>query len=771
MANGKSKSPRKRDSRRTGSRTEPTTAKFKPSRAVLWAGLWIGVMTFVGGLIVLTGQTRPKYKIGEALTSTVVSRVPFNAVDQEKTKELRRIEAARQVSIYRPNSAYFDQLRNDLLALGRLANNEDIESINEIPQDTQKRLWLNSVARFQALQAFVKSPANVSWDTLVAQFMEGYASIAVVRPQEQGASDEVRFTSPIIIRHAIRVKDELRQPEDLIDITKDRKVLEARLEVLLADRLPAALKRIVIDNAINVQDPQPTYELDVAETDRRREVRAKAVPDQEIEYQRYQVLVESGRPLSPMDVVLLDKEHETYVSDVGYVSRWLIRLGNFGLMAILAIGLWLYVGTYSPRVAAKPWRGFALVSLILGAQFIAVITTLFAPTNISFTGVFPIILLTTLCAIAYDRRFALAVGGIATMIVMVSIDRGIGFGLVTLTGVTITAGLLQEIRTRSTLVFTGLWAGLGMSVTAGMVGLTELGLNSDNQLLNILNDQLRVFLAGVVTGMFVQALLPAVEHLFRVTTYMTLKDLNDAGKPLLRRLAQEAPGTYQHSLRIADMAETAADAIGHNGLLCRVGAMYHDIGKINKPQYFVENQGGGPNKHRKLKPAMSLLVIVGHVKDGIEMAREAGLPRDIRHFIESHHGTTLVEYFYHAAVKKSESDEDTAIPTEFEYRYPGPKPQTKEAAILMLCDCVEGAARAMPEPTPVRLEQLVHRLLYKRLMDGQFDDCSITLKELNLIEQAVVKMVCAIYHGRIAYPSDRPKNAEEPASQPATAAV
>ena len=237
---------------------------------------------------------------------------------------------------------------------------------------------------------------------------------------------------------------------------------------------------------------------------------------------------------------------------------------------------------------------------------------------------------------------------------------------------------------------------------------------------------------------------------------MTLKELNDASHPLLQRLAQEAPGTYQHSLRIADMAEAAADTIGADGLFCRVGAMYHDIGKINKPMYFIENQGGGPNRHDKLTPAMSLLIIVGHVKDGIEMAREYGLPPTLRHFIESHHGTTLVEYFYHAA-KKQTSEQDKPEPSEFEFRYPGPKPQTKEAAIMLLCDGIEGAARALPEPTPVRLEQVVNNMARKRLMDGQFDECNLTLSELHRIEKSIVKTLCAVYHGRIAYPGGESK--------------
>jgi putative nucleotidyltransferase with HDIG domain len=257
----------------------------------------------------------------------------------------------------------------------------------------------------------------------------------------------------------------------------------------------------------------------------------------------------------------------------------------------------------------------------------------------------------------------------------------------------------------------------------------------------------------LATGLLVQGALPAIERLFRVTTSMTLKELNDGTLPLLRRLAQEAPGTYQHSLRIADMAEAAAEAIGANSLLCKVGAMYHDIGKINKPQYFIENQAGGPSRHQGLSPAMSLMIIVGHVKDGVELAREYRLPPQLRQFIETHHGTTLVEYFYHAA-KQQRVDAAEPAPSEFEFRYPGPKPQSKEAAILMLCDAIESASRAMPEPTAARLEALVRTMSQKRLNDGQFDECSITLQDLHRIEVSITKTLIAMYHGRIAYPKD-----------------
>ena len=259
----------------------------------------------------------------------------------------------------------------------------------------------------------------------------------------------------------------------------------------------------------------------------------------------------------------------------------------------------------------------------------------------------------------------------------------------------------------------------------------------------------------------VLGLLPTIERLFDITTGMTLAELRDPRQPLLRQLQQKAPGTYNHSLQVANIAEAAADAIGADSLLLYVGAMYHDIGKMSKPEYFIENQTGGPSKHDKLSPAMSLLVIIGHVKDGIELAREYGIPRSLLHFIEAHHGTTLVEYFFHAAKTQVQEGDRKDSVEEVEFRYPGPKPQTKEAAILMLSDCVESASRAMGEPNPSRIESLVRELSRKRLADGQFDHCDLTFRELSLVEDAIINRVSAIHHGRISYPSGKTDKPEE----------
>jgi cyclic-di-AMP phosphodiesterase PgpH len=238
---------------------------------------------------------------------------------------------------------------------------------------------------------------------------------------------------------------------------------------------------------------------------------------------------------------------------------------------------------------------------------------------------------------------------------------------------------------------------------------------------------------------------------------MTLLEMADASQPLLRRLAFEAPGTYAHSLQVANLAESAAESIQANSLLARVGAYYHDVGKMNKADYFIENQSGGENRHINLTPNVSYLIITGHVKDGVELAKAYNLPTQLTHFIQQHHGTTLVEYFYHQArTQQSQREPGAPAIADHEYRYPGPRPRSKEVAIVMIADAVESACRAMTEPTASRLETLIHEIALKRLLDGQFDECDLTIKELEIVERSMVKTLLGIYHGRIAYPTSDP---------------
>ena len=260
-----------------------------------------------------------------------------------------------------------------------------------------------------------------------------------------------------------------------------------------------------------------------------------------------------------------------------------------------------------------------------------------------------------------------------------------------------------------------------------------------------------LFAAILMSG----GLLPCVERVFGVQTDLSLLELADISHPLLQELVRRAPGTYNHSINVASIAEAAAESIGARGLLVRVGAYFHDIGKMLKPGYFVENQGQDASRHDSLVPAMSTLIIIAHIKDGADLARQHHLPDSIIDFIQQHHGTTLVEYFFHRANERCEADPDGGEVEESAFRYPGPKPQTKEAAVLMLSDAVEGASRALVEPTPARIESLVHEIAMKRLLDGQFDQCSLTLQELATVEDSLVKSLTAVYHGRVKYPDQR----------------
>lgn len=259
-------------------------------------------------------------------------------------------------------------------------------------------------------------------------------------------------------------------------------------------------------------------------------------------------------------------------------------------------------------------------------------------------------------------------------------------------------------------------------------------------------------LAGVVNSFVAVSLaflmLPVVEHLLGLTSDITLLELSDLNRPLLRRLQLEASGTYHHSMVVGSLAEVAAEAIGANSLLARVAAYYHDIGKLSKPEYYAENEHASRSLHEKLTPSMSALVVRSHIKEGLEMARRQRLPRAVQDAIPQHHGTMVMAFFYHKAL-----EHDPAARRE-DFCYPGPKPRSKETAILMLADGVEGASRALAEPTPSRIRGLVTRIIEERVQAGQLDDCGLTLQELARVRESFIPVLTAIFHVRVPYPEE-----------------
>lgn len=260
-------------------------------------------------------------------------------------------------------------------------------------------------------------------------------------------------------------------------------------------------------------------------------------------------------------------------------------------------------------------------------------------------------------------------------------------------------------------------------------------------------------LNGFLSPIMTIGLLPLFESTFKLTTDITLLELSDLNRPLLKRLALEAPGTYHHSIMIGTLAEEAAKAIRANSLLARVGSYYHDIGKMLKPEYFVENQVGGRNKHEKLAPTMSALILEAHVKEGKELAEQHGLPDCIVEFITGHHGTSVMTYFFEKE-KQLKGDEDVNLD---DFRYPGPKPQSKESAIVMLADSVEAASRTLEDPTSARIRNLVRKITMSKFEAGELEGCDLTLSELHLIEESFTRVLIGIFHKRIAYPEEEEK--------------
>lgn len=328
-----------------------------------------------------------------------------------------------------------------------------------------------------------------------------------------------------------------------------------------------------------------------------------------------------------------------------------------------------------------------------------------------------------------------------------SIEGGnFALGISLFCGSFIAALLSVRARRRSKIINAGIIASLVQFCVAGLVETNQgLGglLRFDTPLV------VMCILNGVISSAVVLGTLHIFEYVFRVVTSISLLELSDFNHPLLKRLIIDAPGTYQHSLVVANMSEAAAESIQANALLARVGAYYHDIGKMIKPHYFVENQTRYEDFHKDLKPSMSKLIIINHVKDGVELAQKSGLNPRIIDFISQHHGRSLVYYFYKLAKEQEPEGQH-----EEEYKYPGPRPQNRETAIVSMADMIEALSRTLEEPTPARIEEMVREVIKKKFMDGELDESGLTLKDLGKITESFIRHLNAIFHTRINYPKD-----------------
>ena len=436
------------------------------------------------------------------------------------------------------------------------------------------------------------------------------------------------------------------------------------------------------------------------------------------------------------------------LSQLGYTNDTSPEIIILGL-AIL-IGLLIYIARlYLLNFAKEVYRDERQLVLLMLLVFVTILTyklilsITLSPVTAQAEQVgylIPVAMGTMLIAVLLDAKLAIMVNIFFAAFVGLY-TGGIPFMIVALVSGMVGVVGVSHLTQRSDLSKTALLIGM-----ANTVAIISMGL-LNNQPWNVV---VTGVIFGVFNGLFSSILtlgiLPFLENMFGITTSIKLLELANPNLPLLKKLLLEAPGTYHHSIMVGNLGESAAEAIGANGLTVRVGAYYHDIGKTKRPYFFSENQFSEENPHDKISPTLSTLILTSHVKDGVEMAQEAKMPKVIVDMIAQHHGDTLVSYFYHKAKENGEEIR------EEDFRYDQSKPQTKEAAILMMADTVEAAVRSMKNATPGQIEGFIRSLIKGKLNDGQFDECDLTFKDLDKIASAFVRVINGVYHKRIEYP-------------------
>ncbi|MBX3442491.1 MAG: HDIG domain-containing protein [Planctomyces sp.] len=729
-------------------------------------------------LIVLQTWKGPfPYRVGMQSGHGIAARINFGRIDIEATARARDRAEYAVARIFKSNSEDMRRLPQQLrAALGEIASAETLQAV---PAATRLDFGLEAPppedrVRARAHALFGQEPASQRFEAL-RETIVGPAMETANQRIEDLIADFSKFITPVLAAGLIDPDEEER-----LRLTADRKIVavapdgERSEEVLLpkvrlSDQLndagdlgsrwlsyPSLSKSIqpAISHWLMAR-AKPTLAFDQVTTKAAETAARSAVPDVQQQFIVGDLLVRPGQAITESEVTLLLDEYAAYERQIDVQARLARMLIVFLMMVVLAALNGYYIVHNEPRIVRSLRRLLVFLA--------AIVITAGLARPLSYdpyrAEIVPLLITVMVLAVAYNQVLATLTAFSICLALTFSTTAQFGHFVVLFSTCAAVVIPLSQVGSRSKLIKVSVFSAVTYFVVNIGVGVVQAqALSEAFSNLSLLNDSLKGAVYCMVAGYLVAGTLPFVESLFGVVTDISLLELSDPSHPLLQELVRRAPGTYNHSIAVATIAEAAAEAIDANGLLVRVGAYFHDIGKMLKPQYFIENmQAGAESRHEHLAPAMSTLIIIGHVKDGIDLAEEHNLPQPLRDFIEQHHGTTLVEYFYHEATRLAEARPDHRTEVEeSSFRYPGPKPQTREAGILMLADAVESASRTLTDPTPKRIESLVHNLTMKRLLDGQFDECSLKLSEIRTIEASLVKSLIGIYHGRIRYPEARP---------------
>ncbi|WP_246110731.1 HD family phosphohydrolase [Thermosediminibacter litoriperuensis] len=646
--------------------------------------------------LILANTLPRKYdlNVGDIVQEDIVARK--DAIDTVATRKLQ-MAAAKSV----PEKYTLDQ------NITREVKNKVTEIFNTV-RDVQSRDFMDNAAKIKTLKLMI--PGELSDETY-----------SVLLNMSGPGLKELETVTKAVIE---TVMD---------DGVKEESIDRAKafiIEEFKGVSLSQSVKNAGEDIAFAVIRPNMIFDKEATQ----REQKAAMEAVDPVKITKGQVLVEKGKPVTAEQIELLKELGLLALDNSSYFT---MILGVILLVAILEVMLILDVYLFHRDL-------YENVSY-LGLLALVIVSTLFISTAFKTISNFliPLAAGSMLISILINPSMAIISSFIMSIAVGVILGNDFISALVALLGGLTGVFYTNKVSQRSDLTKAG-----GLVGVVNFLVILSLGLLNNSSMWDMARQSFWGIANGFLSSILTVGILPFLENTFGITTSVKLLELSNPNQPLLRRLLLEAPGTYHHSIIVGNLAEAAAEAVGGDSLLARVGASYHDIGKLKRPYFFIENQLTSDNPHDKLNPTLSALIITSHVKDGIDIARQYNLPPIIQDFIIQHHGTSLLTFFYKKAL---DGDAEKRL-EENSFRYEGPKPQTKEVAIVMLADSAEAAVRSMTKPTPGKIEGLVRQIIREKLADGQLDESNLTLKDLDKIAAAFSRVLMGIFHTRIEYP-------------------
>jgi hypothetical protein len=728
---------------------------------------WIGfaVLVLLTTLLIANPFSRAAgdtYQEGDIVRQDLVSPADINITDESNTESLRQSARDAVLPIFTFESDRSEEAVNNF----RSSWQSMLSAVSRKTDSAANAKSANVNAKGERLWA-LESGEDVTKVFLARKFSQSEIESATAALRESSGGwiyadhDQKNFQGDFTL-----VDRQRPNQQSVVQFMQGKmaslSAARAKLREKIANIPSLSVKEVDAFNAAASPFIQPSLAFDSAATTAAREDAAKAVAPITVSLKRSETVARQGELVTANTLAKLSAI-QSYTNTSRQLNRF---LGVLALITGLFWGAWKYIehrGTMA-RFVLTPERTFALFG------FVALVQT--ALMNIcfqlaDFTAVqmmrapfkdptlwslaIPFAFASLVMTLLADRPVALFTGLFSSLIAGFLAPKGLEFVIfAAIASITAVYGI-GRYRTRQSVTIAGFLVG-------GISALAAIALIGYLQLPFILNTVLLAvacgIVGGVITSAFTSIFLPICESLFGILTDVKLLELSNADLPVLGQVALRSPGTNQHSHAVGHLAEEASRAVGANPLLARIGSLYHDIGKVASPEHFVENQLG-KNPHDRLKPVQSAKIIISHVSYGIKLGKEIGLPQRIIDFIPQHHGTRTLHYFLRKAQAEASNPEEV---DESDFRYPGPKPQFKEAAIMMIADSCEAAARSLAQPTPENIRFIVTKIIDAILSDDQLDECDLTLRELTVIRESMIKSLVAIYHSRIDYPGYIPPN-------------